>query len=144
MNRQTTLAKNDDFPRQWRQVDASGEVLGRLAVRLAVILMGKDKPHYTPHCDVGDFVVVTNAERIILTGSKLDQKVRQTFSGYSGGRKTYSYRWMLENKPELLLEDAVRRMLPKNRIGSKMLKKLKIYKGQAHPHQAQQPQALTA
>ena len=139
MNRQTTLAKKDNGLRQWRQVDASGQVLGRLASRIAVILMGKDKPHYTPHQDVGDFVVVTNAEKIRLTGHKLDQKFYETFSGYSGGRKTYSYRWMIEHKPELLLENAVRRMLPKNRLARQMLKKLKVYRGEGHPHQAQQP-----
>ncbi len=144
MNRQTTLAKNDDFPRQWRHVDASGQVLGRLAVRLATTLMGKDKPTYTPHCDVGDFIVVTNAAKIVLTGNKLDQKVSQTFSGHPSGRKTYSYRWMLEHKPELLIEEAVRRMLPKNRIARQMLKKLKVYRGAEHPHHAQQPATVTA
>lgn len=142
MNRQTYLAKNDEVAQNWYVVDATDLVLGRLATRLAMILMGKSKPTYTPHHDVGDFVVVINAEKVKLTGSKLDMKFYQTFSGYSGGRKTYSYRWMIEHKPELLIEKAVQRMLPKNRLATKMLTKLKVYRGNEHPHQAQQPQPM--
>ena len=142
MNRQTYLAKNDEVSRGWIHVDAADQILGRLSTRLATILMGKNKPEYTPHTDVGDFVVVTNAQQIRLTGSKLDQKFYQTYSGYPSGQKQYSYRWMLEHKPEKLLENAVRRMLPKNRLARKQLAKLKIYRGAEHPHQAQQPQPL--
>ncbi len=142
MNRQTYLAKNDEVTREWRLIDATDQVLGRLAARLATILMGKDKPTYTPHHDVGDYVVVTNASKIRLTGSKLDQKFFQTYSGYPSGQKNYSYRWMLENKPELLLERAVRRMMPRNRLARKQLAKLKVYAGPEHPHQAQQPKLV--
>ncbi|MCC5831251.1 MAG: 50S ribosomal protein L13 [Phycisphaeraceae bacterium] len=143
MNRQTYLAKNQEVVQKWHVVDATDVVLGRLASRLAVILMGKHKPEYTPHHDVGDYVIVLNAEKVKLTGSKLDLKFFQTFSGYAGGRKTYSYRWMIENKPELLIEKAVQRMLPKNRLATRMLAKLKVYRGAEHPHQAQQPEPLT-
>ncbi len=143
MNRQTYLAKNDEVPRKWFIVDATDQVLGRLSTRLAMMLMGKHKPEYTPHHDVGDYIVVTNVERIALTGSKIDQKVFQTFSGHPSGRKTYPYRWMLEHKPQVLLERSVRRMLPKNKLGEQMIKKLKVYRGAEHPHQAQQPQPLT-
>ncbi|MEE9211511.1 MAG: 50S ribosomal protein L13 [Phycisphaeraceae bacterium] len=143
MNRQTYHAKNGQVKQSWWMIDASDQVLGRLSVKLAMILMGKNKPQYTPHHDVGDFVVVTNADKIRLTGAKPDNKFFQTFSGYSGGQKRYSYRWMLEHKPELLLQRSVRRMLPKNRLARKQLSKLKIYRGTEHPHQAQQPEPLT-
>ena len=139
MNPQTYMAKNEEVPRNWIHMDAADQVLGRLAVRIAIILMGKHKPQYTPHHDVGDFVVVTNAEKIRLTGKKLDQKVFTTYSGHPGGRKTRSYRTMLEQHPERLLEQSVRRMLPKNRLARQMFKKLKVYRGPRHPHQAQQP-----
>lgn len=142
MNRQTYLAKNDEVEQRWLHVDATDQVLGRLATRVAVILMGKHKPQYTPHHDVGDFVIITNAQKIKLTGNKLDQKFFETYSGHPSGRKTYSYRQMIERKPELLIERAVRRMLPKNKLASKMLSKLKVYRGPEHPHQAQQPQPL--
>lgn len=143
MNRQTYLAKNNEVQRHWLQVDATDQVLGRMATKIAVILMGKNKPQYTPHHDVGDFVVVTNATKVRLTGSKLDQKFHQTYSGHPGGQKNYSYRWMIENRPEFLVKNAVRRMLPKNRLARQMIKKLKVYAGAQHPHQAQLPQALT-
>ena len=142
MNRQTYHAKNHEVPRNWQHVDAADQILGRLATRLAVTLMGKDKPQYTPHHDVGDFVVVVNAEKIKLTGSKLDQKFHERYSGHPGGRKTFSYRWMIENRPELLIQNAVRRMLPKNKIGAQMIKKLKVYRGAEHPHAAQQTQPM--
>ena len=142
MNRQTFHAKKGQVPQKWHQVDATDQVLGRMATRLAVVLMGKHKPQYTPHTDVGDFVVVTNAEKINLTGSKFDSKTYQTYSRHPGGQKNYSYRWMLEHKPELLITNAVRRMLPKNRLGRVMLSKLKVYRGTDHPHQAQQPQPM--
>ena len=142
MNRQTFHAKNHEVPRRWHIVDGTDQVLGRLSVRLAVILMGKDKPEYTPHHDVGDFVIVTNAEKLRLTGSKPDQKFVQTYSGYPSGQKQRSYRWMLEHRPERLLELSVRRMLPKNRLGRQQLGKLKIYRGEKHPHKAQSPAPL--
>ncbi len=142
MNRQTFHAKNNEVPQAWHHIDATDQILGRMATGIAVILMGKNKPEYTPHHDVGDFVVVTNAEKIRLTGKKLDQKLYRTFSGHPGGQKTRTYRQMLEKKPELLLEAAVRRMLPKNKLASAMLKKLKVYAGPDHPHQAQDPKPL--
>ncbi len=142
MNRQTFHAKNNEVPQTWHHVDATDLILGRMATRIAVILMGKHKPEYTPHHDVGDFVVVTNAEKIKLTGNKLDQKLYRTFSGHPGGQKTRTYRHMIETRPELLLETAVRKMLPKNKLASAMLKKLKVYAGPDHPHQAQDPQTL--
>lgn len=142
MNRQTYHAKNHEVERAWLQVDATDQVLGRLSSRIAVILMGKHKPQYTPHHDVGDFVVVTNAEKITLTGAKLDHKLSKNFSGYPGGQRTRTYRWMLANRPEKVLEDSVRRMLPKNKLAQQMIKKLKVYRGEEHPHAAQQPQAL--
>lgn len=142
MNRQTTLAKNDEVEQRWLHIDATDQVLGRLANRVAVILMGKHKPQYTPHVDTGDFVVITNAEKIRLTGNKLDQKFFQTYSGHPGGQRCISYRQMIKQKPELLIERAVRRMLPRNKLARHMLKKLKIYRGPDHPHQAQQPEPL--
>ena len=142
MNRQTYLAKNDEVARQWLLVDATDQILGRLSVKLAVILMGKHKPEYTPHHDVGDFVVVTNVEKLRLTGKKLDAKFFQSYSHYPGGQKSRSYRWMLEHRPETLLSRSVRRMLPKNRLARRQLAKLKIYQGSDHPHQAQLPEPL--
>lgn len=142
MNRQTYLAKNHEVHQDWHQVDATGHILGRLATQIAMILMGKTKPQYTPHHDVGDFVVVVNAEKIALSGSKLDQKFHKTYSRHPGGLKHYSYRWMIEHKPELLITNAVRRMLPKNKLADQMIKKLKVYRGAEHPHHAQQPQPL--
>ncbi len=142
MNRQTFLAKAEQVERQWLVIDATDQVLGRLSARLAFVLMGKNKPTYTPHCDVGDFVVVTNVEKLRINGSKPDKKFFQTYSGYPGGQKNYSYRWMLQNRPELLLERSVRRMMPKGPLGRAQLGKLKIYRGGEHPHQAQQPTAM--
>lgn len=142
MNRQTTLAKNETNPDAWWIVDATDLILGRLSTKLAMVLMGKTKPSYTPHHLVGDGVVVINADKIRMTGSKAEQKMFQTYVFYPSGQKNFSYKWMMEHKPELLLERSVRRMLPKNKLASKMLKNLKIYKGSEHPHQAQQPQPL--
>lgn len=140
--RQTYFAKNGEIERSWRQVDAEGKSLGRLASDVAVILMGKHRPEYTPHVDTGDFVVITNAEKIVLTGSKAQHKFRKTFSGYPGGQKMESYESLLKRRPEIVIEDAVRRMLPKNRLGRQMIKKLKVYRGPNHPHQAQQPEMM--
>ncbi len=142
MNRQTTLAKNNEVAQEWVHVDATDQVLGRLSTQIAMILMGKTKPTYTPHHDVGDFVVVTNAEQIKLTGKKLDQKTHEHFTGHPSGRKVKTFREVMEKHPERLIEESVRRMLPKNRIGAKMLTKLKVYAGPDHPHAAQNPKAL--
>jgi large subunit ribosomal protein L13 len=142
MNRQTFHAKTGQVNQQWLVIDATDQVLGRLSTKLATILMGKHKPIYTPHVDTGDFVIVTNVDKLRMTGSKADIKFFQTYSGYTSGQKNYSYRWMLEHKPELLLERSVRRMLPKTKMGKAMLTKLKMYRGAEHPHQAQMPLAM--
>ncbi|MFI4862405.1 MAG: 50S ribosomal protein L13 [Phycisphaerales bacterium JB063] len=142
MNRQTTHAKNNEVPRNWVQVDATDKVLGRLATEIAMVLMGKNKPEYTPHHDVGDFVVVLNCDKIKITGKKLDQKHLRRFSGHPSGQKLTSYRDVLADKPERLIENAVRRMLPKNKLGARMITKLKVYAGDDHPHAAQNPQPL--
>jgi len=134
LRRQTFVAKRGQVAKQWRQVDATGQSLGRLASEIATVLMGKHRPEYTPHVDCGDFVIVTNAGKVQLTGRKADHKLRQTYSGYPGGQKTETYGTLRERRPELLIEEAVRRMLPKNRLGRQMLKKLKVYEGTEHPH----------
>lgn len=139
MPRQTTFMKPNQVTREWRHVDASGKVLGRLASRIAVLLMGKHRPEYTPHVDTGDFVIVTNASKVVLTGNKADQKVKTRYSGYPGGLKVDPYRRILERHPERIVEDAVRRMLPKSPLGRDMVKKLKVYAGPEHPHTSQQP-----
>jgi large subunit ribosomal protein L13 len=136
------MAKNDQVEQKWLLVDADGAVLGRIASKLAMILMGKNKPTYTPHVDTGDYVVVVNAEKIRLTGNKAEVKTYESYSGYPGGHKFTSYAKMLERKPEKILELAVRRMLPKTQMGRKALDKLKIYAGAEHQHQAQQPQKV--
>jgi large subunit ribosomal protein L13 len=127
---------------QWFVIDATDLVVGRLAVHLANILRGKHKPQYTPHCDTGDFVVVVNAEKVKFTGKKWEQKTYQTYSGYAGGQKIIPALEMLERKPEEVLHQAVKRMVPRNRLGRQQMTKLKIYAGPAHPHQAQQPKEL--
>ncbi|MCA9276210.1 MAG: 50S ribosomal protein L13 [Phycisphaerales bacterium] len=134
MRRQTFMAKKGEVAKQWRTVDATDQALGRLASDIATVLMGKHRPEYTPHVDCGDFVIVTNAGKIKLTGRKADQKMRQHYTGFPGGQKTETYGHLRERKPQLLIEDAVRRMLPKNRLGRQMLKKLKVYEGTDHPH----------
>lgn len=139
----TYLAKPGEVKQEWLVVDAADQVLGRLAARLATILQGKHKPTYTPHVDTGDFVVVLNAEKIKVTGRKADTVEYDTYSRYPGGRRIYSYREMVEKHPERLLELAVKRMLPKSKLGRHMLGKLKIYRGGQHPHAAQQPKALS-
>uniref|UniRef100_A0A7V6DQW3 Large ribosomal subunit protein uL13 n=1 Tax=Desulfobacca acetoxidans TaxID=60893 RepID=A0A7V6DQW3_9BACT len=137
------MAKKDEVARRWFVVDAQGKVLGRLASRIATVLRGKNKPEFTPYLDTGDFVVVLNADQLLLTGKKLDQKKYYRHSGYPGGLKEISARDMLKKKPEEILRHAVRGMLPKNSLGRHQLKKLKIYVGAEHPHQAQQPVPLT-
>ena len=142
MPRQTYFAKAGDVTPVWRQVDAEGQILGRLSVRIATILMGKHRPQYTPHVDCGDFVIVTNAQKIVLTGRKAEQKTRMRYSGYPGGLKAESYGSLLKRRPQVVLENYVRRMLPKSKLGRKMLAKLKVYAGPDHPHQAQRPIGL--
>jgi large subunit ribosomal protein L13 len=138
----TYLLKDDDVQRDWYVVDAAGKTLGRLATQVAVLLRGKHKPAFSPAVDSGDFVVVVNAEKIHTTGRKLDQKMYYRYSGYPGGLKATSLRTMLAKHPERVVEHAVRGMLPKNRLGRRMLKRLKAYSGPDHPHQAQQPMPL--
>ncbi len=135
-------AKPHEIEQKWYVVDATDQVLGRLAARIATVLMGKNKPTYTPHVDTGDFVVVLNAGAIKVTGSKLDTVTYQRYSGYPGGQKNILMKTMLERHPERVLRDAVRRMLPKNTLATKMLSKLKLYTGNEHPHQAQNPESL--
>ena len=137
----TYAVKASDIERQWWVVDASDQTLGRLATRIATLLEGKHKPTYSPHLDTGDHVVVVNAGRIKVTGNKLLQKRYYRHSGYPGGLKEESLQALMARKPELVIERAVKGMLPQNRLGRAMFKKLKVYGGPDHPHQAQQPQA---
>ena len=138
----TFMAKEQEVDKKWYLVDAEDRVLGRLACQIAVRLRGKHKPIFTPHADTGDFVVVVNAEKVKLTGNKWDQKIYYRHSGYLGGLKQISARKLLEKKPEEILRFAVQRMLPKNSLGRRQLKKLKIYAGPEHPHQAQNLQNM--
>lgn len=140
--RQTYFAKNQEVAKTWRIVDADGKRLGRLASDVAVVLMGKHRPEYTPHVDTGDYVIITNAEKIEMTGAKAEQMLKYRYSGYPGGIRSQTYGELREKKPELLIEDAVRRMLPKGILGRQMLKKLRVFRGTEHPHQAQQPVPL--
>lgn len=138
----TVSTKPHEVERKWYLVDAEGQTLGRLASRIATILRGKHKPGFTPHVDTGDFVIVINAEKIHVTGKRLDTKFYYRHSGYPGGIKAESLRVVLQRKPEKALMEAVRRMLPKNNLGRTMLKKLKVYGGSEHPHEAQKPESL--
>jgi len=138
--RTTYMAKPGEVERKWHLVDAEGQTLGRLASEVASLLRGKHKPEFTPHVDTGDFVVVINADKIVLTGKKLQQKNYYRHSGYMGGLKTTSAQVMLQKKPEKMIELAVYGMLPKNRLGRALQSKLKVYAGSEHPHAAQQPQ----
>ena len=135
----TYMAKPGEVEPQWWLVDAEGKVVGRLASDIAVILMGKHKPTYTPHIDTGDFVVVINAEKVVMTGNKWEKKRYTWYTGYPGQKSETAAR-RLQRKPETILRDAVRRMLPKNKLATKMLAKLKIFAGPDHPHQAQCPE----
>lgn len=135
----TYMAKADDVERQWWHVDGTDRVVGRLASDIAVVLMGKHRPTYTPHVDTGDFVIVTNVDKVAFTGNKWDTKRYTWFTGYPGQRSE-SAADRRDRRPELILYDAVRRMLPKNKLAAKMLSKLKLYAGPDHPHQAQNPQ----
>ena len=138
----TYSAKPGEIQREWYLVDAEGQTLGRLATQIADTLRGKGKPQYTPHVDTGDFVVVVNAEKIAVTGKKLDDKMYYRHSGYPGGLKKRTLNDMLERRPEEVIRLAVRGMLPKNRLARKQLTKLKIYAGPEHPHEAQAPSEL--
>lgn len=140
--KRTYVTKPEDIERSWYVVDASGKTLGRLASEIAQIVRGKHKPIFSPSVDAGDYVIVVNAERIHVTGDKLDQKIYYRHSGYPGGLKEVSLRRMLDEHPTRVITHAVRGMLPKNRLGRTMLKKLKVYAGPEHPHQAQQPEPL--
>ncbi len=135
----TYVAKPGEIERQWWIVDAENQIVGRMATGIAVVLMGKHRPTYTPHVDTGDFVIITNADKVKFTGSKWDRKTYTWYTGYTGlSSETAAARFA--RKPEQIVRDAVRRMLPKNRLGRKMLSKLKIHVGSDHPHQAQNPQ----
>ena len=139
----TYRAKKGEFTQRWRLVDVSEKVLGRASTEIATILMGKHRPEYTPHVDTGDFVIGINAAKVKLTGnSKLTQRQYKRYSGYPGGQKVVPLEKMLEKHPERVIHHAVRRMLPKTKLGRAMLKKLKVYAGSDHPHQAQQPEKL--
>jgi large subunit ribosomal protein L13 len=142
MPRQTTFAKTGEIEPNWVHVDATGKILGRMATTIATHLMGKHRPEWTPHVLTGDFVIVTNAENIVMTGRKLEQKTQLVYSGYPGGLKAHKYSTLLEKHPERIVEEAVRRMLPKSRLGRDMFRRLKVYKGATHPHSNQQPTAL--
>lgn len=136
----TYMAKPAEVDRKWYVIDAEGQTLGRLASEVASILRGKHKATYTPHVDTGDYVIVINAEKIQLTGNKLSQKMYRTYSGYPGGLKEMNYGTLLSRKPEKAVEAAIKGMLPHNRLGRAMYKKLKVYRGSEHPHQAQKPE----
>ncbi len=139
----THLPKVNLDQRKWHVIDANGAVLGRLAAQVADILRGKNKPVFTPHLDAGDFVVVINAEKVVVSGKKETQKEFMTYSGWKGGEKYTSVAQVRAKHPEKLITHAVRGMVPKNRLGRVLMTKLKVYKGDQHPHSAQQPQALT-
>lgn len=138
----TKVAKVKDIEKKWYLIDAADKTLGRLSSKIAKILMGKHKPVWSPNVDTGDFVVVVNAEKVKVTGKKLDEKIYYRHSGYPGGFKQETLRSLMKRKPEMVIKLAVRGMLPKTKLGNKMIKKLKVYKGENHPHQAQNPQYL--
>ena len=139
----TYMPSGKNIERKWYVVDAEGQTLGRLASQVAAILRGKNKPEFTPFLDMGDYVIVVNAEKIHLTGKKLEDKIYSTHTGQPGGLREMSYKQLLATKPELAIKTAVKGMLPKNSLGRDMIKKLKVYAGPEHGHQAQQPEVLT-
>lgn len=139
----TKFVKPEDANRKWYLVDAKDQVLGRLATKIAGVIRGKNKAIFTPNMDAGDFVVVINADKIKITGKREELKTYSHYSGYPGGLKTRKYGEMLQKKPEFIIETAVRGMLPKNRLGNKLIKKLKVYKGEEHPHKAQKPETIS-
>jgi large subunit ribosomal protein L13 len=138
----TQSAKKEGVERKWHIIDAEGEVVGRMCTKIASVLRGKHKPSYTPHVDTGDYVIVINAGKVRFTGNKLNQKEYQRYSGYPGGQKSRTAKEMLDKKPIGVVEAAVRGMLPKNRLGRAMFKKLFVYEGAEHPHEAQKPEKL--
>jgi large subunit ribosomal protein L13 len=140
----TLFAKKGDVERRWYLFDAKDAVLGRLAVKIANRLRGKNKPIFTPNCDTGDFIIVVNAEKVKLTGKKLDNKIYYSHSGYPGGIKAETARARLSRCPEKVITEAVWGMIPKGRLGRAMIKKLKVYRGSEHPHKAQKPEIVSA
>jgi large subunit ribosomal protein L13 len=139
----TYMAKQGEVAAKWHIVDVTDKVVGRIATRIATVLMGKHRPEYTPHVDTGDFVIVLNAAKVRITGNnKPTQRIYQHYTGYPGGRKVASFEEMIAKHPDRVITEAVRRMLPKSKLGHAMLKKLKVYAGTDHPHQAQQPEPL--
>lgn len=138
----TSIPKREEIARKWYLVDAEGKILGRMATKIAEILSGKKKPIYTPHLDTGDFVVVINARKVQVTGKKTMDKIYYHHSGYPGGIKQRSFEELVEKRPEEVIQRAVKGMLPKNKLGKKMLKKLKVYPDADHPHQAQRPEKI--
>lgn len=138
----TYMAKKGAFDRQWYVIDAEGQVLGRMATQVASMLRGKHKPIYTPHVDTGDYIIIVNADKVRFTGKKLDQKIYYHHTGYPGGLKEVTARRMMQRKPEFVVKEAVRGMLPKGPLGRAMLKKLHVYAGATHNHDAQQPVAF--
>lgn len=136
----TFMLRKEDVQRHWYIIDAKDKVLGRMASKIATLLIGKHKPEYTPHVDTGDYVIVINADKIRLTGNKVKDKRYLVYSGYMGGLKKRPFEWMMNKSSERVIKLAVRRMIPKNKLGDKMITKLKIFKGPDHPHAAQQPQ----
>jgi large subunit ribosomal protein L13 len=139
----TFQAKEADVDKKWYVVDAEGQVLGRLATQVARVLRGKNKPIFSPHVDTGDFVIVVNAGKVRVTGKRYEQKSYFSYSGYPGGAKTRMFKDLVRTNPQFVIEHAVRGMLPKNRLGRRIIRKLKVYTESTHPHQAQKPEALT-
>lgn len=142
LTRSTSIAKPEQIEKKWYVVDAEGKTLGRFASEIAKILTGKNKPIYTPNVDTGDYVIVINAEKIQLTGNKLQDKKWYRHTGYPGGRKEVAYKDLIAAKPEFVIQKAVKGMLPKNKLARKQIKKLKVYAGTEHNHQAQKPEVL--
>ena len=140
----TYFPKEGEIARKWFVVDASGQTLGRLATRVANILSGKDSPRYTPFIDAGDHVIVINADKIRVTGTKADAKVYHRYTGYPGGLRSEEFTKRMQRKPEQVVQEAIQGMLPKSKMGKAMAKKLKVYRGDKHPHSAQQPKAVGA
>ncbi|WP_307905451.1 50S ribosomal protein L13 [Haliovirga abyssi] len=136
------MLRKEDTDRKWYEVDAEGKILGRMATEIAMMLMGKKKPTYTPHVDNGDFVVVVNAEKIVVTGAKLNDKIYYNHSGYPGGLRDRTLAEVISKKPEEVIMLAVKRMLPKSKLGNQMLTKLKVFAGPSHPHMAQKPEKI--
>lgn len=138
----TISANKNTVTRDWHVVDGDGLIVGRVATQIATILRGKHKPSYTPHCDTGDYVIVINSEKMRFTGAKLDDKEYITYSGYQGGQKRKTAKQVFASKPNMIIENAVRGMLPKNKLGRAMIKKLFVYEGDQHPHGAQKPTTI--